>query len=142
MSIHNHAVLWIDHREAHVIFFNADDTQDRIVRASEPAGHIHAKAGSSSGTHLQGNPEFFREISEILQPARLILVVGPSAAKNEFVAYLGHNNRSMRHNIAGIHTAQPMSDGQLVAKARHFFKAADRLHPAFDLTAGRGVGTT
>ncbi len=141
MSLYNHAALWIDHSDAHVVFFNADDVEEHIVHAPETSQHIHAKAGSPSGTHLHGNVAFFEKVAGILAPARSILMLGPSEAKTEFAAFLDHHRRPIRDAIVGIRNAQRMTDKQLVAEARRHFRAADRLDPVADLTAGKGVGT-
>lgn len=140
MSAHNHAVIWIDHHDAHVIFFDAEEMDERIIHAPPTAGHIHSKAGSPSGTHTRPNSAFFEEVAEALLPARAVLVIGPSEAKTEFVAYLDHNKHPLHHNIVDVRAAQRMTDKQIVAEARRYFKAADRLNPVFDLTAGKGVG--
>jgi hypothetical protein len=41
MTEHNHAVLWIDHHEARVFHFNADDVERLLIRPDNPHVHIH-----------------------------------------------------------------------------------------------------
>ncbi len=141
MSAYNHAVLWIDHRDAHVAFFSSDHVEEHVIHAPKTAEHIHSKAGSASGTHQHGNKEFFGKVAETLAPARSILVLGPSDTKTEFVSYLDQRKSPVRNAVVGIVAAERMTDKQLIAKARHYFKAVDRLNPVVDLTAGKGVGT-
>jgi hypothetical protein len=141
VSSHNHAALWIDHHEAHVVFFNADDAEEHIIHAPKTQEHIHSKAGSPSGTHLRGNIEFFGKVAETLAPAHAILVLGPSEAKTEFVVFVDKHNHHVRDAIVGVESAQHMTNKQLLAEARRYFKAADRLNPVFDLTSGKGVGS-
>ena len=141
VTLHHHAALWIDHHEAHIVYFNTDDMEEHVVHAPKSSQHIHSKAGSASGTHLHGNAEFFGQVADMLAPARSILILGPSEAKSEFVAFLDRQGLGVRKAIAGIRGAQQMTDRQLVAEARRFFKASDRLNPVSDLTAGKGAGT-
>ena len=43
---HYHCVVWIDHREAHVIQFNPDDAQASVVHPKSKHQHLHHKQGS------------------------------------------------------------------------------------------------
>src|SRR5579862_6527810 len=86
---HYHAVIWIDHREARVFHFNAHAADEAVIHASHAPRHLHSKAGSTSGSHVTVEPEFFRDVAAAVGDAREILVVGPSTAKAEFVKYVG-----------------------------------------------------
>jgi dTDP-4-dehydrorhamnose 3,5-epimerase-like enzyme len=66
--MHSYAIVWIDHRRAKVIFFNADDADTSPIRAAEQASHLHSKAGSASGTHLHGEPTDFDEVARAMAP--------------------------------------------------------------------------
>jgi stalled ribosome rescue protein Dom34 len=133
MSTHHHAVIWMDRQEARIIFFNSDDSVAQIIKAGHGAGHIHSRGGSSSGTHRHGDTAFFEEIAEALRPARAALLVGPSEAKSEFAAFLGKRYPKVNEAISEIQPAQRMTDPQLLAIGRSFFKAWDRVHAASDL---------
>lgn len=128
MTSHYHAVVWIDHNEARVIHFNADAAEEDIVRTVHPPRHLHAKAGSPSGTHLAGEPQFYREVGEAIDSAEAILVAGPSAAKTEFVKYLHEHSPKMLGRVWGIETLARVTDHQLLAEGRRYFAKADRMH--------------
>lgn len=127
MTKHYHAVAWIDHHEARVIYFNDEDADETVVHAPHQNHHIHGKAGSPSGTHLTGDPVFFRKIAEALAAAKEIYVVGPAAAKAEFMAFLRRHAAGMLPCVIGVETLDKVSDAELVALARRYFKAADRM---------------
>jgi hypothetical protein len=52
LTAHYHAVIWIDHHEAHVIHFSADQSDEKTVRPADPSRHLNSKDGSVSGTHI------------------------------------------------------------------------------------------
>src|SRR5579864_5526898 len=78
MPVHYHAVLWIDHHEARIIHFNADEAEEKLVHPAHPPRHLHVKAGSSSGTHVTDEPQFYRDVADAVADAHEILVGGPS----------------------------------------------------------------
>ena len=43
---HYHAVVWLDHSEAHVMHIAPDDVEKSIVRPAKPHAHLHAKSGA------------------------------------------------------------------------------------------------
>ena len=129
MTEHYHAVIWIDHHEAHVLHFNADESDADIVRATHSPRHLHSKAGSPSGTHVRDEPEFYGELARAVETAQEVLIAGPSSAKTEFVKYLHKHAPAAFERVSGIETMGRVSDHQLLAEARRYFAAADRMRP-------------
>jgi hypothetical protein len=129
MASHYHAVVWVDHHEARVIFFNPLEDDETVIHPEHEPRHIHSKAGSAAGTHLRGNPNYFAEIASALAPAGAVLVTGPSTAKTEFVTYLHDHTPLVSEKLAGVETLDKTSDPRLVAFARRHFKSADRMTP-------------
>jgi len=127
MSTHYHAILWIDHHEARIIHFNAAEADENVIHPSHPPRHLHATAGSASGTHQHGDKSFFRDVANELRSAHLFLLVGPSTAKNEFVTYLESNDRDLLGKLDEVKAMQQVSDKELVAAGRRHFKSADRM---------------
>lgn len=124
---HSHTVVWIDHREARVLSFNADDVQEKTVHPDHAPYHLHHKSGSPSGTHDKGEPSYFRGVVEALGDVKEFLVVGPSTAKTEFVTWLREHSPLTAERLCGVETMAQASDGQVVADARAFFKRTDRM---------------
>jgi hypothetical protein len=56
------------------------------------------------------------------------LVTGPASAKNERAAYLAHRYPEAAKRVSGVESLDHPSEGQLLALARRFFKADDRMH--------------
>ncbi len=124
---HSHAVVWIDHREARVLYFNAADVEAKTVHPETAPYHMRHKSGSPSGTHDKGAASYFLGVAEALSDAKEFLVVGPSTAKTEFVSWLRDHSPLTAERLYGVETMAQVSDGQVVADARAFFKRADRM---------------
>ena len=129
MTTHYHAVIWIDHHEAHVFHFNENEADEKTVHATHSPKHLHSKAGSASGTHVTAEPEFYRDVAAAVSDSQEILIVGPSSAKTEFVKYLHKHSPATFERVGGIETMAKMTDNQIVAEGRRYFLSADRMKP-------------
>jgi len=128
------AGLWVDHRQAIVVIVSA--TGEEIKQISSDAEKQLRRTGS---TPLQGNFEaqkvpaddsrqrvftgqlnsFYDEVIDCIRDAESVLIMGPGAAKDELKVRLEENNLGDR--IAGIETADNMTDPQIAAKVRQYF---------------------
>ena len=127
MSKHYHAVVWIDHKLAKVIYFNADASEPSVVHSTNPQQHLHHKANSIDSGHAPIDRKFLKHVAEAIAPAGAILVVGPASAKTELVTYLEDKHPVIAARISAVEPMDHPSDGQLLAHARQFFKADDRM---------------
>jgi hypothetical protein len=135
---HYHAVVWVDHRSAHVQHLGRDEVEKLVVHAHGPAHlmqkarHIHHRAGSISGSHAPENPIFFNEILAALGEARAWLVVGPGSAKQEFLRHLESRHPELRKRVVGVEPANHPTDAEIADHARRYFKATDRMRPQIE----------
>lgn len=129
MASHYHAVVWIDHHQARVIYFNADDAAEETIHPAHPPRQLHHHSGTPSGTHERGGADYYRDVADAIGEAKAVLVAGPSTAKTEFVTWLRAHLPQMADRMVGPETMPAMTDGQLVAEARRYFKHADRMRP-------------
>ena len=86
---HNHAIVWMDLREARVFHFNAADVEQGRVTAHNPFRQVHHKAGVIGAGHMALDAGFFAQIVDDLAGAPQWLLVGPSGAKQELLHYIG-----------------------------------------------------
>lgn len=124
---HYHAVVWIDHREARVFHFSPTEIDKLVLHPDHPTKHIHHKAGEIGSGHATGDHDFLHAVAQSVADAGAILITGPGKAKNELVAHIDHHDPKLKKLIAGVETVDHPSDGQLVAHARKYFKAEDRM---------------
>ena len=72
---------------------------------------------------------YLHAVAESVADAGEVLITGPANAKTELVKHIHHHDPHLFTNIVGIETVDHPSDGQLIAFARTYFKAKDRLLP-------------
>jgi stalled ribosome rescue protein Dom34 len=129
MSQHNHAVVWIDHREARVFHFNADEVDKIVVHPHDHHVHIHHKANSIGSGHAAEDHAFFNDTLTAIGDSKAVLLTGPGSAKTELMKHVAKHAPAKLEAIVGVESADHPADGALVAHARHYFKAADRTTP-------------
>lgn len=127
MTQHNHAVVWIDHHEAKVFHFNTEDMDKLVLHPHDAHVHIHHKANTIGGGHAAEDKAFLHAVVEALGASNAILVTGPGMAKTALMKHIAAHDPSVMDRIAGIETVDHPGDATLVAHARAYFRAADRL---------------
>lgn len=128
-SPHYHAVIWIDHREARVFHFSPTDVDGLIVRPEHPTRHIHHKANCIGSGHAAADRDYLQAVVKSVEHAGEILITGPANAKLELIKYIHQRAPDRMNCVAGVETVDRPSDGELVAYARKYLKAADRMRP-------------
>ena len=126
---HYHAVVWLDHREAKIFFFDRNSVDVVDLASRSPNHHLHHSRGDVAGKRSPEDQQFLHDIVKTLTPAKEWLVTGPGTAKLEFVKHVHNHDHSLGDRIVGVETSDHPSDKQLVAHARSYFKAADRMRP-------------
>jgi stalled ribosome rescue protein Dom34 len=129
---HYHAAIWIDHREARVFHFSPTDVETLVLHPDSPTRHIHHKANSIGSGNAAEDHNFFQAIIGAVADAGALLITGPGNAKNALVKHIDQHAPRLMKIITGVETVDHPSDGQLVAFARHYFKAEDRMLPQKD----------
>lgn len=124
---HYHAVVWIDHREAKVFHFSPTEADKQVLHPDKPAKHLHHKAMSIGSGNAPANHEFLHAVAQAVADAGAILITGPGSAKTELVKHIEQHDPKLKKLIVGVETVDHPSDGQLLAHARKYFKAADRM---------------
>jgi stalled ribosome rescue protein Dom34 len=123
----NHAIVWMDSKEARVFRFNADTLQESHIKSHNPYRKIHHKAGVIGSGHTHLNHEFFDGIGAALQGVSEWLLTGPGHAKDELTSYLKEHLAGLKQTLLGVETLDHPTDGELLAHARRFFKTADKM---------------
>lgn len=124
---HYHAVVWIDHHEARIFHFDAEHVDRQIVHPKNPGVHLHHKANSIGSGHAPESAAFYHDVVRALGDAGAVLVTGPANAKDELAKHVEHHDRQMKERIIAVQPLDHPSDGEIVAHARKFFRAADRM---------------
>jgi stalled ribosome rescue protein Dom34 len=131
---HYHAVVWLDHQKAKVIHFNAAEA-DAVKVATDAPNHLihnqhHAhQAGLRDGRRTPEDRHYYEAVVKALGDAREWLIMGPGEAKQEFSKHVAEHEPRLKDRMIGVEAADHPSDAQIVARARAFFKSADRMTP-------------
>jgi stalled ribosome rescue protein Dom34 len=126
---HYHAVIWIDHREARVFHFSPTDVERLVIHPDHPTKHIHHKANSIGSGHASADHEYLHAVAESFADAGAVLITGPANAKTQLVEHIRAHDPELAKIIAGVEAVDHPSDAQLVAHARTYLKATDRMQP-------------
>ena len=124
---HFHAVVWLDHSEAHVMHIAPDDVEKSVVHPSKPHQHLHSKSGTTGAGKAAEDKTYYHAIVEALKGAQEILVVGPAQAKLQLIKHIHSHDPAMSDKVVGVESIDHPTDGQLVAYARKYFVAKDRM---------------
>lgn len=123
-----HAVVWIDHHEARIWEFDRTTQEQRHVR-SHLQSQVHHKSGEIGAGKARADKSYLQKVAETVADATEILIVGPGSAKLEFVRYLHSHAPDMERKVMGVESADHPTDAQILAHARQYFRAADRMVP-------------
>ena len=129
MSEHSHAVIWIDHHEARVFHFNAEDSETVVVHPAHPARHLRHKANEVGSGHAAEDHDFLQSVANAIAPAQHVLVAGPANAKTELMKHIEKHDREIKRLIEGVEPMDHPTDGEIVAHARKFFRADHQMAP-------------
>ena len=64
-----------------------------------------------------------------MSDAGAVLITGPANAKTDLVKHIHHHDPKLMNVIVGVETVDHPSDAQLVAFAKKYFEATDRMRP-------------
>ena len=123
---HYHAVVWLDHSEAHVMHIAPEDVEKSIIHPANPHRQVHSKSTLGSGRAPE-DQAYYHDVAEALKGAQEILIVGPASAKLQLVKHIHAHDHGLVDKIMGVETVDHPTDGQVVAYARKYFAAKDQM---------------
>ena len=126
---HFHYVVWIDHREAHVLSFAAGDVERRVIRSEHADRRLHHKGGSVSGRRIPEDAAFYKAVAAALEGAGAVLITGPADAKTHLKDEIDRHYPDLAKRIAGVEAVDHPTEGELLALARRRFELTDRMTP-------------
>jgi len=127
--------LWIDHRNAIIVFLAGEEEEIKLVRSnvekqirraagSRSSGPFESQAVQSDGRQQRAFTKhldtYYNEVVSCIRDAESILIFGPGESKGELKKHL--EREGLGGCLVGIETTDKMTDSQIAAKARqHFF---------------------
>ena len=122
-----HAVVWIDHHEARIFHVHPEMAEESRVLSPQHHIHRHPKGRGEPREHPDDARRFFQDVAGRLDGVDSILMVGPASAKHEFITFIRDKHPQLVSKVVGVETADHPSDREIVAHARRYFKASDRM---------------
>lgn len=123
-----HAAVWIDHNEAKVFHIPDLERVEVDMATFHPRHHVKRHPTTTAEhAHPAEAAHFYSEVAHALADAEEVLVVGPGSAKLELIKHVHKHEHSLEPKIVGVETVDHPTDGQLLAYARRYFHAQDRM---------------
>ncbi len=114
------AAVWIDHDDAKIFHFDADDVRRTEVKAH----HQHLKNHRDRAAH--GDASFLATVGRALAEAREVLVVGPGTAKLDLLRWMHAHDAVLEKKVVAVETLDHPTDPQLIAFARRSFHVIEK----------------
>lgn len=115
-----HAVVWIDHKVAQILQFDAEHVQAEKVKS-----HSHYTA--QHGSAVRTEHEFFGHVCDALAGIPEVLAVGPKTGLEDFAHYAKKHRPETATRIVGFEHVDHPTENQLVALARRYFLTRARM---------------
>lgn len=125
---HHNGCVWIDHREAKIFGISVDDADEVVLHDTHAPAHIHRRADHVHKGKSVPDKTFLDEVASKLSGFRGFIIVGPGTARAELAGYLAEAYPMLAKRIWGIEPVDHPTDPQLVAAARKYLRAANRMH--------------
>lgn len=126
---HFHAVIWIDHREARVFHFGPEDVERLVLHPDHPTRQVHLQANMIGTGHAAPDQDFLHAVAQAVADAGAVLITGPAQTKTDLLRHIERHDPKLTKIIVGVEAVDHPSDGQLVAHAKKYFAAKDRMLP-------------
>lgn len=126
--LHAHGCIWINHREAKVFGIGQTESDSQVIVDHASSKHIHRKADHIGLGKTLMDHDFLKEVAEAAEPFKAIMIAGPGTARTELAGYLAEHYPALAKRVWGIEPMDHPTDGQIIAAARTYFRAADRMH--------------
>lgn len=116
-----HTIVWIDHKRARIIRLQAEATDDSTIQGQH---FIQKHRSDSDATKDQPDDtwQFFQRIAHALADAAWTVLVGPAAARLEFLSYVHRHDPRLESKLIVIDSLEHPLDGQIVEYAQQYFR--------------------
>jgi stalled ribosome rescue protein Dom34 len=124
---HYHALVWIDHVEAHVMHISPDDVEKSLIHPNAQHHKLHSRVGTLGSGRAPEDKDYYHRVAQALAGASEVLIVGPAQAKLQLIKHIHSHDPALVSKVVGVETVDHPTDGQLIAYARKYFQAKDQM---------------
>src|SRR5579863_9078267 len=98
----HHTLVWIDHQQAKIFDFTADDDEHVVVRSTHPHQHLHHKANARDSGHVKVDTAFLKDVVQAIGSAESVLICGPANARHELAAWIKQSDPRLAACIRAV----------------------------------------
>ncbi|MFN3862480.1 MAG: hypothetical protein ACK4R2_13545 [Roseateles sp.] len=113
-----HAVVYLDHHHAKVLHFDAHQAHEAHIAPHDRRAHGH---------DAQADHALFEAVCQAVQDTHEVLVTGSHPVIGQLRHYIEQHRPALAPHIADYRPAAELSTRQMLALARQFFVAYDRM---------------
>lgn len=120
-----YAGVWLDNDKAMIITTNSEnESGDYIIQDKVKAKENHSGGSEHSINNAKqsDNLKYFKSVSTLLLKYDEILIFGPGKSQEQFQNHLSDDAQFKNKKIS-IDTAEQLTDPQMIAVVRDFFKS-------------------
>ena len=120
--------IWIDHREAILVFIRGEQVTSEEELFSEAGSHTHGGGWAQHRIEAHRHEmlkHYYEEVIQRLGPVDEILILGPGQAKHELHRSIDHH-RGLKGKVVAVRGADRLTEQEVIAKAGEFFDAEAR----------------
>ena len=122
-----YAGVWLDNHQAIIITHSPENGDDDYAIAGKVTAAAHQGGGSEhsmNNAKQSGLVKYFKSVSNLLLKYNEILVFGPGKSQEQFQNHLQEDIQFK--GLVTIDSAGQLTDPQMIAKVRDFFKSHQR----------------
>jgi stalled ribosome rescue protein Dom34 len=123
------SVIWLDSENAHIFDLKVTGIERTFVKKNGKDHHTRHKNDLHKDVHSE---QYYNDLTDKIKDVDQLLLMGPGLAKKHFKEYLGaHQPNTLAKKIIGLESIQSfehLSEKQMLAKVRKFFKSFDLFH--------------
>jgi hypothetical protein len=118
---HNHAVVWLDAREAKVFSFDSEDVEKNRVKADTPRRHVRHSGNVGEGKG-RDNREYFEailaEVEATVDDVEGWMITGPDGPREDFEKYVRGHAERLAGKLGKSEAMDRLDDARLLDVAR------------------------
>ena len=132
--------IWLDKEKAHIITLENEKETMNTIKSEVENYRIHG----GSGTRFKGGPQdvvqdsrylerekhqlkaYFKEIASEIKNSDACVIFGPAETKDKLNKELQEKYKNIGLKVQGINVADSMTENQLKAWVRDFFRAKEK----------------
>ncbi len=122
-----HVAVWIDHNEARIFHLTPDSFTEETIKSPHAHTKLHRHTGSTTSGHSSEDQHYYHAVTQHLEGAEEVLVLGPANAKHELIKHIDNHDRGVKSRVIGVETVDHPTDAQIAAHARKHFKQYDTM---------------